>query len=39
MVDSYTNFFHTIKHKLSAYPQESDLLSRSVHQSEGDKQN
>jgi hypothetical protein len=28
MTDSYPNSFCTIEHKLSAYPQESDLLSR-----------
>jgi hypothetical protein len=39
MVDSYPNFFHTAEHKLLAYPQESNLLSRSAHRSEGDKQN
>jgi hypothetical protein len=39
MVDSYPNFFHTTDHKLLIYPLESDLLSRSVHQSKGDKQN
>jgi hypothetical protein len=39
MVDSYPNFFPTIEHKLLAYLPESDLPSRSVHQSEDDKQN
>jgi hypothetical protein len=38
-VDSYSNFFRTTVHKLLAYAQESDLLSRFVHWSEGDKQN
>jgi hypothetical protein len=37
MVDSYSNFFRTAERKLSAYPQESDLLSWFVHQSEDDK--
>jgi hypothetical protein len=39
MTDSYPNFFHTTEHKLSAYLQESDLLSQSDHQSKDDKQN
>jgi hypothetical protein len=39
MVDSYSNFFCSVEHKLSTYPQESDLLSRSVHRYEDDKQN
>jgi hypothetical protein len=39
MIDSYSNSLNTAKHKLSAYPQESDLLSWSVYWSEGDKHN
>jgi hypothetical protein len=39
MVDLYPNFFHSVEHKLLAYSQGSDLLSRSVHRSKGDKQN
>jgi hypothetical protein len=39
VVDSYPNFARTAEHKLSAYIQGSDLLSRSIHQFEGDKQN
>jgi hypothetical protein len=38
-VDSYPNSFRIAEHKLSACLQESNLLSRSVHQSEDDKQN
>jgi hypothetical protein len=39
MVDSYPNSFHIAEHKLSAYPQEPDLLPRSNDQSEDDKSN
>jgi hypothetical protein len=39
MADSYPNFFHITKHKLSAYPPESDSLFRSDHRSEDDKLN
>jgi hypothetical protein len=38
-VDSFSNFFCSVEHKLSTYPQESDLLSQSVHRSADDKQN
>jgi hypothetical protein len=37
MTDSYPNSFCTVEHKLSAYPQESDLPSRSDHWSKDDK--
>jgi hypothetical protein len=37
MTDSYSNFFHTAEHKLSAYLLESDLPFRSDHQSKDDK--
>jgi hypothetical protein len=39
MTDSYLKLFHTVEHKLSASLSESDLLSRSDHQSGDDKQN
>jgi hypothetical protein len=39
MVDSYPISFCIVEHKLSVYPQESELLSWSDHQSEDDKQN
>jgi hypothetical protein len=39
MVDSYLNSFRTAQHRLSAYPQESNLLSESIHRFEDDKQN
>jgi hypothetical protein len=35
MINSYTYSFHIAEYKLSAYPEESDLLSWSIHQSEG----
>jgi hypothetical protein len=38
MIDSYPNSFRIAKHMLSTYPRESDLLSRSIRQSEGDKE-
>jgi hypothetical protein len=37
MTDSYPNFFRIVRHKLLAYLLEFDLLSRSDHQSKGDK--
>jgi hypothetical protein len=37
MINSYTYSFHIAEYKLSAYPEESDLLSWSIHRSEGDK--
>jgi hypothetical protein len=39
MADYYPNFFHIVEHKLSACFLESNLLSRSDHQFEHDKQN
>jgi hypothetical protein len=37
MGTSYPNFSHTTKHMLSTHPRESDLLSRSIYRSKGDK--
>jgi hypothetical protein len=37
MVDPYPNFFRTVEHKTSAYPQECDLLSWSIYRSKGNK--
>jgi hypothetical protein len=39
MADSYPNFFHIAKHKLSVCLLESGLPFRSEHRSKDDKQN